>query len=249
MTRAFISLGGNVGQVERTLDRALEDLAAHPAIAVRSRSSWHRTQAVGAAAGGEFLNGTAELSTELSAFALLEVQLSVEDQHGRVRSGRWSPRTLDLDLLLYGEAVIDSSRLRVPHPACWYRRFVLDPLAEIAADVTHPEKGTSIAALRSRLLVRPLPVGVAGGEPDARRQLIERLGPQFSEAMVGEWHGPETSREPALLFWLGIATGANRAAAEPAIRFEELPVLPRLDLSRVGDAETFARDVVAAALG
>ena len=246
MTRAFVSLGGNLGPVERTLEQALRDLDAHPEITVRSHSSWIRTKAVGAGAGDDFLNGVAELHTGLDALELLAVLLKLEDHHGRVRTGHWSPRPLDLDLLLYGDAVIDAPRLRVPHPACWYRRFVLDPLAEIASDVTHPIKGASIAELRDRLLVRPLPVAVAGGSVSARQRLREQLAGTSADLTVSEWNAPA---EVALLFWLGAAPGTERAAAEPAASFEDLPILPRLDISQAADPAVFARDVLTAAVG
>lgn len=246
MTRAFVSLGGNVGPVERTLEQALRELDAHPAITVRSYSSWMRTKAVGAAAGPDFLNGAAELHTGLDAFELLDVLLKLEDQHGRVRTGRWSPRTLDLDLVLYGDAVVDAPRLRVPHPACWYRRFVLDPLAEIAPDVIHPVKGTTMAGLRDRLLVRPLPVAVAGGSVTARQRLREQLAPVSPETVVSEWNAAAPA---ALLFWLGPPLATERAAAEPVACFEDLPILPRLDISQAADSAACARDVLTAALG
>jgi hypothetical protein len=98
---------------------------------------------------------------------LLARLLAVETELGRVRTTRWGPRTVDLDLLMFGNVVLDDGpALRVPHPACWYRRFVLDPLVEIAPDVVHPEKHLTIRDLRQRLLLRPLPVAVIAGTDD-----------------------------------------------------------------------------------
>jgi 2-amino-4-hydroxy-6-hydroxymethyldihydropteridine diphosphokinase len=244
MTRCYIALGGNVGPVEQTLEQALDDLAAHPRISLGRISSLYRTQAVGARSGGEFLNAAAELETELQPEDLLDVLHAVEDRHGRARVGRWTPRTLDLDLLLYGDRIIDLPRLRVPHPACWYRRFVLDPLAEIAADVVHPEREATIGELRKRLLVRPLRAALAGGEADLRRTVREQLIGVFADAVIEEW--PETGGEASLVFWLG---ENPRQSDQPSVRFADLPQVSRLDATQAPAPAVFIRDVLSAALG
>ncbi len=161
MTYALISLGGNQGDVRATLREALSRMHRPPEIVVRAASSFVVTLPVGTDAGGEFVNAAAVVETTLSPRELLARLTALETELGRVRTTRWGPRTLDLDLLLFGSEILDEGpALRVPHPACCYRRFVLDPLAEIAPDFVHPEKHLTIRELRERLLVRPLPVSV-----------------------------------------------------------------------------------------
>lgn len=269
MTTSFLALGGNEGDVQRTFDLAAERLHRAPRVSVAAVSSVHRTPAVGEKAGRGFLNAAVQLDTSLPPLDLLQLCISIEAELGRKREVRWGPRTLDLDILLYGGEIIEGPELRVPHPACWYRRFVLDPLEEIAADAVHPVKQATVATLRNRLLVRPLQVAVAGGDPDVRRPIVERLPRRFPNAAAQDWSisAPSASvadaatvgkdgnsvrkdaggilpDEPAILFWLGPGDGS-----EPRISFQSLPLLPRLDASQERDAELFAIHVVQSALG
>jgi 2-amino-4-hydroxy-6-hydroxymethyldihydropteridine diphosphokinase len=146
-----------------------------------------------------------------------------------------------LDLLLYGQEIVHHPRLLLPHPGCWYRRFVLDPLAEIAPDVVHPIKQAAIGELRERLLHRPLSVGLAGGLLEDRRQNAADLSATFPQALVMPWSVGEIA--PMLLLWLGMP-------AEQDVTFEDLPSLPRLDLTGFRDPpQTAAHDVVNAAFG
>ncbi|MCH7685840.1 MAG: 2-amino-4-hydroxy-6-hydroxymethyldihydropteridine diphosphokinase [Planctomycetes bacterium] len=248
MPRSFIALGGNLGPVSETFQNALERLDNDPRVTVQRISRFYRTAPVGDDAGGEFLNAAAEIETDLEPIPLLDLLLSVETEFGRNREIHWGPRTLDLDLILYGEEIIDLPRLRVPHPACWYRRFVLDPLSEIAADVIHPEKGISIGQLRSRLLKKPFRVGIAGADPTTRTSLIETLQPEFPDVEFLHWKtaGKQSPLQPTLLAWLGCERNGE---AEPS-GFESLPRVPRLDVSTVEHAPaTFLRHVLQSALG
>lgn len=251
MPRCRIALGGNTGPVEKTFRRALQELDSHPRVCVTRISKVHRSRPVGEHSGGEFRNAAAEVETDLEPLDLLDVLQSIEVDHGRTREIRWGPRTLDLDLVLYGERVIDDPRLRVPHPACWYRRFVLDPLVEIAADVVHPEKGVTFGALRTRLLERSLPVALAGGDAEHRKQLVARLAPDFPQVRFQQWESRMSGArpDPALILWLGTSESESAAAAP---EFESLPPLPRLDASgaeSLDDLASFARDVLRSALG
>ena len=161
MTTCLIGLGGNLGNVPQTIVGALQSLSRVPGVRVERWSSFYQTAPVGDAAGSEFTNAAAQLETTLTARDLLSCLLAVENELGRERNVEWGPRTLDLDLLFFGDDVIDELPvLHVPHSGCWYRRFVLDPLFELAPDFVHPEKQQSITQLRDRLMVRPFRVDV-----------------------------------------------------------------------------------------
>jgi len=142
VTRAFVGLGANLGDRERTLRAAVDALAAEVGVEVVAVSALRETEPVGVGEQPLFLNGAAELETTLAARELLDRLLAVEQRFGRVRTtGEHGPRTLDLDLLLYGDRVIDGSGLTVPHPRLHERRFVLEPLAELDPDLVVPGRG------------------------------------------------------------------------------------------------------------
>lgn len=245
MPRCFLALGGNVGDVKDAFRQATDAIRALPTTDVLRVSDVYRTVPVGAHAGRTFLNAAAAVETALGPFRLLDELQAIESDFGRRREIRWGPRPLDLDLVFYENQIIDTPRLRVPHPACWYRRFVLDPLAEIAPDVAHPEKGVTVKELHNRLLTRPLEVALAAGDEAARRRLIELLQGEFPNAALRQWTPgmQETAPEPALLFWLGASGSGTGETA-----FQALPRIPRLDVSATPDVATFIRDVLHAAL-
>jgi 2-amino-4-hydroxy-6-hydroxymethyldihydropteridine diphosphokinase len=138
--RAYVGLGSNLGDREATLLRALELMAAEPGLTVTAVSVFRDTEPVGHIEQPRFLNGVAAVDTELSARELLDRLLGVERSLGRRRNGpRFGPRTVDLDLLLYGDATIDEAGLSVPHPRLGERRFVLEPLAELDPALTLPD--------------------------------------------------------------------------------------------------------------
>jgi 2-amino-4-hydroxy-6-hydroxymethyldihydropteridine diphosphokinase len=140
--RAFVGLGANLGDRERTIREALRLLDADEDVTVAALSTLRETDPVGVVDQPRFLNGVAALDTELAPRALLDLLLDVERALGRVRAERWGPRTIDLDLLLYGDAVVDRPGLTVPHPRLHERRFVLEPLSELAPELEVPGRGT-----------------------------------------------------------------------------------------------------------
>ena len=156
MAEALIALGGNLDDPPLVMRRALELLSRHPAVSLGRVASVYRTVPIGAQAGNEFYNSAASLQTTLTPESLLDLLLSVEDHLGRVRQVHWGPRLIDLDLIAMEQQVISTERLTLPHPAMWYRRFVLDPLCEVAADWVHPVLHRSVIELRSQLQQRPL---------------------------------------------------------------------------------------------
>lgn len=161
MPRFHIGLGGNVGDTCSRFRAALDCLESRD-IRVTQFSSVYQTRAVGEHAGDDFCNAAAELEAELEPLELLDVLLDVETQLGRARHVHWGPRTIDLDLLLCENRCIEHSRLAIPHPHFWYRRFVLDPLVEIAPDARHAQKNASVADLRNRILHRPFRLNLEG---------------------------------------------------------------------------------------
>ena len=143
MTRAYVGLGANLGDREATIRAAVEALAAEEGIEVVAVSTLRETEPFGVGEQPPFLNGAAALATTLSARVLLDRLLETEQRFGRVRiPGEHGPRTLDLDLLLYGDEAIDEPGLTVPHPRLHERRFVLEPLAELAPGFLVPGRGT-----------------------------------------------------------------------------------------------------------
>jgi 2-amino-4-hydroxy-6-hydroxymethyldihydropteridine diphosphokinase len=151
MTRAYVGLGSNLGDRAATLREALAGLAATPGVERVIASSLYETEPVGPPQG-PYLNAVAALDTTLDAFTLRERLGELERAAGRVRGGeRNAPRTLDLDLLLFGDARIDAPALTVPHPRLHERAFVLVPLAELAPEAVHPRLGLRVAELLARL--------------------------------------------------------------------------------------------------
>ena len=149
MTRAYVGLGANLGDRERTLHDAVAALDAQEGIEVVAVSTLRETEPIGVGEQPLFLNGAAALDTTLQAPELLERLLAVEQRFGRVRvPGEHGPRTLDLDLLLYGDELIDEPGLTVPHPRLHERRFVLEPLAELDPGLVVPGRGTVESLLR-----------------------------------------------------------------------------------------------------
>ncbi len=141
-----IALGSNMGNSRAILSSALETLAQTPGITLQARSSWYQTQAVGPPQP-DYINGCALLHVQIPPQLLLERLLLIEDQFGRVRSLRWGPRSLDLDILLYNDLILDTPTLVLPHPRMGERAFVLIPLAEIAPNWVEPVSGKVIAEL------------------------------------------------------------------------------------------------------
>jgi 2-amino-4-hydroxy-6-hydroxymethyldihydropteridine diphosphokinase len=147
---AFVGIGSNLGDREDNLRRAVELLSAEQGVEVMAVSEIRETEPVGPVEQGAFLNGAVRVETGLGPRELLERLLAVEQRLGRVREERWGPRTIDLDLLLYGDEAVDEPGLTVPHPRLHERRFALEPLADLAPSLEIPGKGP-ISALLAEL--------------------------------------------------------------------------------------------------
>jgi 2-amino-4-hydroxy-6-hydroxymethyldihydropteridine diphosphokinase len=149
MARAFVGLGSNLGDRSTMLEAAVADLERLPGTRVRAVSSFRDTTPVGLTDQPRFLNAVAELETDLTARALLDELLDIERAYGRDRAGvpPGGPRTIDLDLLLYGSERIDEPGLEVPHPRLHERAFALEPLSEVAPGLEVPGHGAVEAVL------------------------------------------------------------------------------------------------------
>ena len=148
-TDAFVGLGSNLADPTAQLARAISALAALPATSLVAQSAFYTSRPVGPQDQPDFVNGAAWLRTGLTALELLDQLQAIEKQHGRVRKQHWGPRTLDLDLLLFGSESIRNDRLTVPHCELPNRDFVLQPLLDLNADLALPD-GRSVADLRQR---------------------------------------------------------------------------------------------------
>jgi 2-amino-4-hydroxy-6-hydroxymethyldihydropteridine diphosphokinase len=153
--KAYIGLGSNLGEREALIRQALEALDALPETSVVKVSSLYDTEPVGEVDQPNFLNAVAQIDTELTARQVLWNLQLIEKRLGRVRSQRWGPRTIDLDLLLYGSVVVDEPDLKVPHPELTRRSFVLVPLVELDPLLTHPVTGETLLNQLAQLHTRP----------------------------------------------------------------------------------------------
>lgn len=144
MTEAFIGLGANQGDVLTTLRSALKLIEAHEQCQLLACSSFYRSKALTLddEPQDDYLNAACKIETQLEAIQLLDFLQSIEDKLGRVRQKRWGARTIDLDILLFGQQQINSSRLAVPHPQLSNRNFVMQPLLELDEDLEIPTMGS-----------------------------------------------------------------------------------------------------------
>jgi 2-amino-4-hydroxy-6-hydroxymethyldihydropteridine diphosphokinase len=140
---AFVGLGSNLGEPQQQLQRAFAELGKLPDTRLLARSSLYRSAPIGFADQPDFVNAVAKLETALSPQALLQSLLQVEHGHGRERTFRNAPRTLDLDVLLYGDLQLHEHGLTIPHPQMQLRAFVLQPLLEIEPDCVIPGIGSA----------------------------------------------------------------------------------------------------------
>lgn len=154
--KAYIGLGSNLGDREGQIRAALEAIADLPDTDLLRVSSLYDTEPAGEVDQPNFLNAAALLDTELEPRQLLWNLLLIEKRLGRVRTQPWGPRTIDLDLLLYGDEIVEEDDLRVPHPEIIRRSFVLVPLVELDPRLVHPGTGETMAAHLNRLGARPL---------------------------------------------------------------------------------------------
>lgn len=212
MAMCLIALGSNLGNREVTLHAALSALDVLPETRLSRHSRWYRSLPIGIAASRrEFLNGTALVDTALDPQTLLECLQRIETEHGRRHEQQWADRTLDLDLLLYNELVLDTPALMIPHPRMSFRRFMLEPAAEIAGTMPHPTIGWSIDQLLRHLdSADDLVAILSPGELD-RRPLVATLTSRFAAQVTSPRHleEPEALWPRSLTTWLRFDGGPD----------------------------------------
>lgn len=201
MANCLIGLGANLGHRERSLQQALARLSDVSRVQVVAASSLRETIPVGGPAGQEpYLNAAATLTTDLSAVELLAALQNVERELGRERFIRWGARTLDLDLLLYDDLVLDAAGLVVPHPRMAVRRFVLGPAQEIAADWMHPTIGWTIAELFEHLDRSPAYIAFCGPPAVGKTALAEAAAGELGSRLLAELAIAADRTSPSPLF-------------------------------------------------
>lgn len=147
MTTAYIGIGSNLGDKLNNCLKSIEMIGQIPDTRVTAQSGFYRTKPVGVEGQDWYVNGVISLSTRLSAQDLLKKLLDIEQIMGRERKKKWDSRTIDLDILLYGQEVVEEEDLTVPHPLMHVRRFVLEPMVQLAPDLIHPVLGKNMAGL------------------------------------------------------------------------------------------------------
>ncbi len=151
--KCAIALGSNLGDSESILNNAVKRLRETDKIELISCSNWHKTKPIGPPQP-DYLNGCVTIKTDFTPQELLDILLKIEQQFGRVRKEKWGPRTLDLDLILYENLILNTPNLQIPHPRMREREFVLTPLAEIAPNWLDPVTRLTIFELLKKLTTK-----------------------------------------------------------------------------------------------
>lgn len=234
-----------MGDSAATLRAAVDEIAALPDVRLIRQSRWHRTQPIGGPTGqADYVNGAALVETSIPPLTLLAELQQIEGRHGRTRTKRWGPRTLDVDVLLYGNEVCETDMLTLPHPRMTFRRFVLVPAVEIAPKLLHPVVGWPIQQLLVHLQQASDLLAIVSPSDATRKQLTDFLSqnaaaastesPKFT-TVEHHWPSPWTS-------WLRITRSGGPLPQEPrageptyaAAAFPKLSVLLDADVAHRG---------------
>lgn len=187
MASCLIGLGANLQDRAAAIQQAIQAIAAHQDVRLLAQSQLHETAPIGGPAGqDDFLNAAALFETSLSPFEMHRLLIDVETDLGRQRHERWGARSIDLDLLLYDQLQLESETLTIPHPRMSFRRFVIEPAAEIAPDMTHPTVGWTLAELRDHLGGHQPYVAITGPIGVGKSHLARRLGDECGARRIEE---------------------------------------------------------------
>jgi len=254
MAECLLALGSNLGDRGAILRDAVTAIGCIPQTHLVARSSWHETPPVGGPAGqSSFLNGAALVSTSLDARVLYAELAQIERQLGRVRTDRWAARTLDLDLLLYGdEESCDSlGALDVPHPRMHSRQFVLAPAADVASWMVHPPSGWTVARLLQQLEAGDNEAAIAGVDAAVVNELVARLNMQLERGgatlRLRRWSGGAWNPGPRVLMAVDAPTGTNAAARRKMLRLPEAGPITWLGSDSIDAQAAEAWNVLASA--
>jgi 2-amino-4-hydroxy-6-hydroxymethyldihydropteridine diphosphokinase len=176
MPTGLLGLGSNLGDSDATLRAAVSDITALPDLQVVRTSTWHRTRPIGGPPDQPaYFNAAAVVETAIPPLELLAQLQQIERRYGRVRGERWAPRTLDIDMLLYGDLVSETQMLTLPHRRMSFRKFVLEPAAEVAPTMRHPVIGWPIERLLLHLSAASDQLAIVSPSESARELLTARL--------------------------------------------------------------------------
>jgi len=229
MSNCLIGLGSNLGNRREFIEEALAKLRRCAGIQVVRASSLHETAPIGGPADQTpYLNAAAAIDSSLQPQALLEALRQIETEAGRKRNETWGPRTLDLDLLVYGELVLSTPTLILPHPRMAWRRFVLEPAAEVAGEMRHPIIGWNIARLLEHLNTALPYVALAGAIAAGKTHLARLLCEKTSARLIAE----PLDEKSLEMFYADPAGNAWRVELEFLDKRAELLALDSPDWSR-----------------
>jgi 2-amino-4-hydroxy-6-hydroxymethyldihydropteridine diphosphokinase len=249
MSQCLIALGANLGDRSETIARAVSLLGENSDFGSLALSGWHETKAVGGPADQPaYLNGAIRAVTTLSPLQVLAELQAIERQLGRERAERWGPRAIDLDLLLYDGLILSTPELTLPHPRMAFRKFVLEPAAEVAAEMVHPQIGWTIRQLYDHL-VHAIPyVAIGGADDDCKSQLAAQLALRCDARRIA---GPAINFHPCAT---NLATGPLLQPeiewlqqVEPLIARDSWPSVSRLAVSDFWNEQALAYGSVALA--
>lgn len=215
MTRCLLAIGANLGDRAKTIDTALAEISCLTQVTLLARSSWHVTQPIGGPSGQPaYFNGAVALESHCSPNELTLELHKIEARLGRQRRIHWDARMIDIDVLLFGDQIVDETNLQIPHPRMIVRQFVLAPAVEIAAEMVHPQLGWTLAALQKHWLSTVPRISICCDDAPLKCWIVDELSRECdaaigdsSRAQAVKFVSPDDS--PSLTISLGEATNSH----------------------------------------